>query len=325
MEVGAVGFGCAGLYRIPDGSRRRATLRQAYELGFRHFDVAPMYGLGLAERELGSTLQRERASITITTKFGIGMRPLGSVARVLQKPLRSVAQGHQSVNTALKSSGSSPSTGLVGRVLYRHQQYTAEQARTCLAKSMRCLQTDYIDIFMLHEPPMEPGFLDPELILFLDREKEKGTIRTWGVAGDYPDDTPRLLDAFGNAPVLQIRDDALSSDKSPLFAPHRALITFGALGRPFAVLRQVISRNPESIKQWSDAAGIDVTAESSICRALVGMATLRNQLGPILVTTSNREHLEVLSSLAGAPTLAIDHRVIDTYQLILKSAQNVTG
>ena len=34
---------------------RRRTLNRAYDFGIRHFDVAPMYGLGIAERELGGT------------------------------------------------------------------------------------------------------------------------------------------------------------------------------------------------------------------------------------------------------------------------------
>ena len=60
VVTSAVGFGCAGLFRIPQRSRRREVLEAAYDVGIRHFDVAPMYGLGLAEAELGSFLKRRR-------------------------------------------------------------------------------------------------------------------------------------------------------------------------------------------------------------------------------------------------------------------------
>ena len=53
---------------------RRESLRlleAAFDAGIRHFDVAPMYGYGEAEGCLGEFLQRHRADVTVTTKYGI--------------------------------------------------------------------------------------------------------------------------------------------------------------------------------------------------------------------------------------------------------------
>ena len=52
VVTSAIGFGCAGLFRIPHRKARKAMLDAAYDAGIRHFDTAPMYGLGLAEAEL---------------------------------------------------------------------------------------------------------------------------------------------------------------------------------------------------------------------------------------------------------------------------------
>lgn len=76
-----LGFGCAGLFRLPWKADRRAILEAAYELGIRHFDVAPMYGLGRAEAELAPVLKHRRGDMTITTKFGIDPTAMACVYR----------------------------------------------------------------------------------------------------------------------------------------------------------------------------------------------------------------------------------------------------
>ena len=88
VATSAIGFGCAGLFRIPDRKTRRVTLDAAYDAGIRHFDVAPMYGLGLAETELAPFLKGRRADITVTTKFGIEPTLLAKGVARVQKPMR---------------------------------------------------------------------------------------------------------------------------------------------------------------------------------------------------------------------------------------------
>jgi aryl-alcohol dehydrogenase-like predicted oxidoreductase len=50
---------------------RLQLLECAYDAGIRHFDTAPYYGYGEAERVLGEFLRGKRDQVTITTKFGI--------------------------------------------------------------------------------------------------------------------------------------------------------------------------------------------------------------------------------------------------------------
>jgi len=52
-----------------------------YAAGLRYFDTAPFYGLGLAEHRLGAALRSiDRRSVTISTKVGRLMKPLGGGA-----------------------------------------------------------------------------------------------------------------------------------------------------------------------------------------------------------------------------------------------------
>ena len=60
----------------------------AYDSGIAHFDLAPIYGLGLSEREIAPFIRGRREAITLTTKFGIDPSPLGRLAGRVQRPVR---------------------------------------------------------------------------------------------------------------------------------------------------------------------------------------------------------------------------------------------
>ena len=69
-----LGFGTAplaGLFTPVSDEQAAATVDAAWEAGFRYFDTAPHYGLGLAERRLGAALAgRPRDEVVVSTKVG---------------------------------------------------------------------------------------------------------------------------------------------------------------------------------------------------------------------------------------------------------------
>src|SRR5262245_15446574 len=83
-----VGFGTGGLLRIGSARERQNILAAALASGITHFDTAPVYGFGEAERSLGRFLRGRRSGLTLTTKFGlrpsrlaVGLAPLQRMAR----------------------------------------------------------------------------------------------------------------------------------------------------------------------------------------------------------------------------------------------------
>ena len=74
LSFTALGFGTAplgNLYRPIDNALALQTLQQAWELGVRCYDTAPLYGLGMAETRLGSFLrERPRDDFVLSTKVG---------------------------------------------------------------------------------------------------------------------------------------------------------------------------------------------------------------------------------------------------------------
>ncbi|OCP37312.1 aldo/keto reductase [Ensifer sp. LC163] len=74
-SFGAAGLG--GLYRECTREAAMETLDAAWATGLRYFDVAPYYGLGLAERRVGDFLRdKPRDSFVLSTKVGRLLHPV---------------------------------------------------------------------------------------------------------------------------------------------------------------------------------------------------------------------------------------------------------
>ena len=135
IQTTALGFGCASLFRISNRVQRLELLHTAYDAGIRHFDVAPMYGLGLAERELGAFARGRRAELTIATKFGIKPTPIARTLAHAQGPIRHVFEVKPAVREQARTHAGAPS-----RLLYELGGYDAAGARRSLERSLRALQ-----------------------------------------------------------------------------------------------------------------------------------------------------------------------------------------
>ena len=80
LEVTEISFGAAalgGLYRACPRDQAMETLEAAWDAGIRYFDVAPWYGLGLAERHVGDFLRgKPENDYVLSTKVGRLLRPV---------------------------------------------------------------------------------------------------------------------------------------------------------------------------------------------------------------------------------------------------------
>src|SRR5262245_6877622 len=159
-----LGFGLSKLMRVPHRKDRRRLLEAAFDHGIRHFDVARMYGLGLAEKELGEFIRSKRDEVVVATKFGI--EPQGAVGYVarLQSPIRWLFKRFPGIRAMATRSAQQS---------YRPKQFTPGSARTSLEMSLRMLKSDYVDMFFLHEPNGEDRISD-DLCQCLEDLKTQG-------------------------------------------------------------------------------------------------------------------------------------------------------
>lgn len=297
VATSAIGFGCAGLFGIPQRIARRSVLDAAYDAGIRHFDVAPMYGLGLAEAELGSFLKRRRADVTVTTKFGIDPTFLSRGAAVIQPPVRALLARRPGLGAGVKTAGQGPHSGPLGRLLYSSPGYHRQSAQAGLERSLRALHTDYIDIFLLHDPIGGLITRAPELAAYLDEQCHIGRIRCWGVTGQ-PSELRGVMERLGGAPVVQYRDDIFAGPPSAGPMLDGATITYGALARALPAARQYLARSPGAVRRWSEQLGLDLAQEPNLPRMLLRVALQRNPAGPVLFTTTRPERARVAAEAA---------------------------
>lgn len=142
-------------------------LREACDLGITHFDTAPLYGDGSAEHALGMAMKGRRSDVTLATKFGLtATRWIGQLgaAGLPFYLARSVLARR-------------------GLLSWPKRDFAADRMTPSLNESLAALQTNYVDIFFLHEPRLADLEANEDLLKRLAAEKASGRIRNIGLAG----------------------------------------------------------------------------------------------------------------------------------------------
>jgi hypothetical protein len=292
-------------------SGRLRLLDAAFDQGIRHFDTAPLYGMGLAEDVLGRFLRRRRGEITLTTKFGLvppsipaPLRPLLPVARLLHRQLggrwatalRAVARGR---STAPPSTTGHPAPPLPSQasVAPAVAPYNPAALRASLESSLRKLNTDHIDFFLLHE--CQPGQLTQEVVALLEGLVAEGKIGRWGL-GSGRSASRAILEGWPHFNgVAQIPDHLFKRD-TRWFSNHAAppLFTHGVLQAP---LRDPACQPALAalLARWAERTGQDPSRSALLGELLLLGGLLNNPSGCVLFSTSQPDRIRAHGRVAG--------------------------
>lgn len=163
-------FGLDKLHRVYSTQSREKLLKSALDLGFSGFDVAPIYGNGLAEYEIGLLIRARklyREKFELNTKWGIPFTCYGPASRYIFPVSRGVYR-------LLKGSSSE----------FERRSYTTESLIESVNSSLNRLRCEYIDTLFLHEPSEKPNVNEAlELKAALSSLIKCGKIRQFGIAG----------------------------------------------------------------------------------------------------------------------------------------------
>jgi aryl-alcohol dehydrogenase-like predicted oxidoreductase len=98
------------------------------------------------------------------------------------------------------------------------RDFDARNIRPVLERSFRSLQTDYVDILLLHNPPRErmDGRVAPELYEELEKLKAEGKIREYGVSLDWREEVDLVVDTT-RSKALEVFFNALYQEPLPAF------------------------------------------------------------------------------------------------------------
>lgn len=298
-----LGFGCAGLLRVPTRRRRQDLLAAAFDAGISHFDVARMYGLGAAEGELGRFARGRRDRITIATKFGIEATATPWMAR-LQGPARAVIARYPALRRAIKRRD---------EAFHQTRRYDVATARESLERSLTELRTDYVDILFLHDPLDPDDATGDELREFLEAARAAGKIRAWGVAVDEgsPDE---FAGSMPGEAVLQMRADIFAR-RSPELASDRPCITFGLLSSALSLVLSQMRTSETARRRWSDAVGADCADPEVVAAMLIRDGLQANPDGVVLYSTTRPARVAsavAASELGADPALSRFRELVTT-------------
>ncbi len=191
---GRLGFGTAPLgnmFRDIPEAEARATVDAAWNDGIRYFDNAPFYGAGLAEIRMGEALAgRPRDSYVISTKVG---------RLVLDEVEDLAARDNGEKGEVFKH-------GRPNRVV---NDYSEDATLRSIEDSLKRLKTDRIEIAWVHDVAQD-FYGDEWLSVFesarkgafkaLDRLRDEGVIRAWGLGVNRVEPIELLLDLQGPRP-----------------------------------------------------------------------------------------------------------------------------
>jgi D-threo-aldose 1-dehydrogenase len=192
-----------------------AILEAAWSAGIRYYDVAPWYGLGLAERRFGNFLHtRDRSEFVLSSKVG-----------------KLLKASKTAKNREYFPFSPSPNDFTF--------DYTASGIRRSIEDSLQRLGVDSIDIAFVHDLSPDNKFLPtswqdqfkiavkgafPELT----RMREEGVIKGWGVGVNTPEPILATLEAADPDVCLLASQYSLIDHKNALNQVFPAIRKNGA-------------------------------------------------------------------------------------------------
>jgi len=151
IKVSEIGFGAWTIAlnwwgKEIDEDEAKRMLKKAYDVGINFFETGDMYGKGKSEKLIGDVFHDMRNEIVISTKYGYDFKNADQI-------------GHKELP----------------------QFFDSEFTKKALKDSLDRLQTDYIDVYGLHNPKLS-HIKDDSIFDTLDKFIEEGKIKSYQTA-----------------------------------------------------------------------------------------------------------------------------------------------
>lgn len=282
-STSSIGFGTSGLSGELTYKESIALLEAAFDAGIRHFDTAPIYGLGASEKILGDFLVRRREQVTVTTKFGLMPPRAQSLLLRAKSMIRPVLRQIPGLKSRLAQS-------IKG--LRQPANYSPAGMKISLVASLRALRCDRVDLFLLHEA--DATDISDDLRKVLDDSVRSGLIGAWGV-GSSRNKIDRVVVCDPSAGrVLQFEWSVLPD--CPRVYRDSFCITHGAFSSSLAPLKQLIATS-ERQRHWSKEIGVDFSDGSVLPRLILRAALAANPGGLVLFSSKKVRHIRDVAPL----------------------------
>lgn len=259
-----IGLGCGRLAGGPAFRTSAAVVEAALASGIRHFDVAPPYGLGLAEGVLGQVIG-DNAETTIATKAGISAPKGGGAMLTIRKYLKPLVAGLPGLRARLGAVAAAAAPPTRGR-------FSPDDILGSLEASLQALRRDRVDLLLLHEPPSETP---PGVEALLQDVQLAGRI---GAFGAGTNDGPETLPPLG-----QVAQFAWSPDA----ADPRLSIRHGIVRNWLPHLQTALPTDPADRRAMADQLGYDLDDPHAGPSLLLTLALSLDTEGMVLVSSED--------------------------------------
>lgn len=282
LSVSSLGMGCAKLGAFWQGRSTAAGLRaldEARDHGIDLFDTADCYARGLSERLVGRAFRRSRDKVVICTKVGMLKTPLA-----IASARRRSAGGRGELLAEIRGMGFDAESA---------RCFSPSYVEKALERSLRRLGSDWVDVLLLHGPPVEEiraqGFLP-----VLERLRDAGKARYFGISCTTEAEVQAALELPGVA-CLQVPHNLLRGELVPRVLPE-------ARRRGVALLAMA-PFGDGTLLHGPGSAGCDPDA---VRRACLHFALATPGVAAVLVGMSTAGHVRDNVEAATSPALAPD-------------------
>lgn len=293
-QLPRLGFGGAvigNLYREVSDEAALAAVDAAWNLGIRYFDTAPHYGLGLAERRLGSALAgKDRDEWVLSTKVG----------RLL------VPNGHRT--------GSDSAGFDVPDDLRRRWDFSRDGVLRSIEESLLRLGVDRIDIVFVHDPDNHADEAIEHAAPALTDLREQGVIRAWGVGMNQSEIPARFvketdLDIVMVAGRFTLLDQSAADDLLPLCLERRVdvvnvgIFNSGLLSKPRPAADMTYDYQtapPDLIRRTNEIADLCLQLGTDLPTAALAFSYAHPAVKSVAVGMRSRAQVESVVSMSEA-------------------------
>lgn len=193
LRVSEVGFGGSRIGGVfaAGGVRGGAVelLRNCLDAGITFYDTADMYSQGESERMIGKAFRTRRDQVVLATKGGFTLPARRNLLRRIKPLVRPLVQALRLRHSALPK-------GMSGAL---SQNFAPAYLTAALESSLKRLRTDHVDLYQLHSPT--PEFMRTaefgDALQTLERLKQAGKLRFYGIGTEHPEDARFCLAAPG--------------------------------------------------------------------------------------------------------------------------------
>lgn len=266
------------------------TLHRAIELGINSFDTAPIYGFGLSEKRMGKAFKNKRNEVFLISKSGVTWHENGRVNMTNEPAI----------------------------------------AQVMLEQSLKDLQTDYIDLYMVHWP--DTKFDLRETLEVFKTAQAAGKIRYIGLCNTSKEELIKAREVvrveavqckhnFFDQEMMKSLSDYLEEEKISFMS--WGTLDQGILSGNMKIGRKFDERDARSWAPWWDKK--EVERKAIIVQKLLEKMKPMNKNGINLGISYNLNHPQMTTILCGAKGISQLESLLLAYedQLSIDELQTV--